>query len=494
MVEKIMVEKIMSEGRMRRGSVSVLLLCLLAGIVPLFLFMYGHATRRTLQSAVSWNCCNAGQSVLTYYIPELESRYGMYAMWREEDVISGRMEKFAQTSSPFWQPEKRAGLLRARWGNLTLATDGYTLMDTEEIRRQISRLMEYGGLLDGIRETEMISRLLEALQLAAEGMRRKEQVEDGTEIPSRSGAGTLPVAAPSTSDSAAGDGDAEEDELRRLKQEVVQEEKRGIQALDDIWADGGRTLTDPERIAALPSRQLANREKESLWNLLKAGYGQIYETILSSLQSDLYALKYFGNYCDRKDSWFAFEVEYLVGGQLSDEANLQRVKQELFLLRTVLNLAAIYRDGELHQAVGALAVAAAPVPQPVATALIGMALSACEASGDVKKLMSGDKLPLLKPASQWAGLDVVDTLAKEGGGDAGALDYRDHLHLLLLLRSPENKLVRMMDLIQLNMGEIWGEEFTLKDCCSGFQWSLQTLASVGWGREVIWYCEGISRY
>ncbi len=473
----------------RSGSVSVLLTCLLAGVVSVFSLLYNAASFRTLQSAVEWNAANAGRAVLTYYIPELFQEYGICAMWNETELIESRMEEFVRENSPFWRPASQTGLLRAEEGEATIKTEQHSLMSAEEMQKQIYRVMEYGAAFSMLQESEFISSMRELFALVQEGVWAQEQ-QEAEDMPARGDAVQFASVRSATAQNSESAEEEQRRLLRRLRREADKREEKGKKLLDEIPEEGGNALTDPQRIAALPSRKQEQRLPQRSWRQLCTGGMQSLQEVLSFAYADLYAVQHFGNYRDRRDSWFDCELEYILHGKLSDRENIRKTKTELFFLRTLLNLAAICKEGELRRTVSAMATAAAPIPYPVAFGLISSSLCAGEAGGDVKKLMEGSRLPVLKTAGNFRMLGGQD----EERESAFTLSYETHLQLLLLLRGQETKIVRMMDLIQLNMSRHFGEEFILEDCCTGFDWQLTAVLKNSVGREKGWSCDGISHY
>ena len=101
---------------------------------------------------------------------------------------------------------------------------------------------------------------------------------------------------------------------------------------------------------------------------------------------------------------------------------------------------------------------------------------------------SGDWLSLSEEmGANIEGAEKKDTMHLE-------MDYEKHLHLLLILMPQETKILRIMDLIQLDLQRSLGESFTLNDLCGGFHWEVRSIIKNTRGKERIWSCEGISRY
>jgi len=472
-------------GDSRKGSVSVLLMVLLSSMILVFILLYDSASFRTIRNGVKWNGDHAGNAVLTYYLPELKERYDLYGIWKEPSVLEWRMNYFVKNNSPFWNGEKGSTLLGAKCQEIHVKPENYLCMDPTLINQQIQAVMEQGFLVDLIQKTEWISQWKEILTWAGSGIQLQE--EQNTVQVQRSG-----------SSAEQKENRLLEEKKQELNREVTRRETQGEAAMNDIVLENGKKLTNPILIRALPSRQRTASKNGTSWEMLKQNADRLGEVIRTSFMTDLYALQYFGNYTNQQDGWFLCQVEYILQGELSDEENLNQTKRELFFLRTGLNLISISRSVEVKQFIGAMAAAAAPIPYPVAFGLLASAFAAAEAGEDVKILMNGGEVLALKNSGDWVSLS--GELTAEDQGTENEIDtdlelsYENHLHLLLVLKPQETKILRMMDLIQLDLQNKLGERFTLEDLCVGFEWELRCLLKNSRGKERTWDCEGISRY
>jgi len=469
----------------RRGSISVLMMVLLSSMIIVFLLMYHNASFRTLKSVVRWNGENAGNAVLTYYLPELKDRYDLFGIWKESSLLEWRMKEYVENSSPFWKRTNGTSLLNAECEEIHVDAEEYLLMDPRLIQGQIRDVMEQGMMVDLIQRSELISQWKDVLTWVGKGLELQE--EQGELSVQRSQGRTAEETQ-----------DPTEENYEQLEQDARQMESQGRTTMKEITLENGRTLEDPVVIAHLPSRQVASSGIQTSWEILKTEPEKLGELIGTSLLTDLYALHYFGSYTERQDGWFVCQLEYILQGTFSDEENLERTKAELFLLRTGLNLVSVYQNNELRQFVGTMAAAAAPIPYPVAFGILAAAISAMEAGEDVCTLMNGGTVPPLKAYEDW--LTISE---HQNGQEVPRMDqrkqtlkmnYEDHLHLLLILKPQETKILRMMDLIQLDLQKSQGDSFTLEELCGGFHWEIQSLMKHSRGKERLWICEGISQY
>lgn len=163
----------------------------------------------------------------------------------------------------------------------------------------------------------------------------------------------------------------------------------------------------------------------------------------------------------KQTSGAAYEMEYLIAGKTQDEENLGGVVTRLLAVREGLNLLHILSDSQKREEARNLAVlitgAAGPTPLALLTAFFVMSVWALgEAIMDVRGLLKGNKVVLLKAREDWTlDLESLLTMGKqgtvlEGGGDRG-LGYLSWLKILLLVEDLIRQEYRMMDLIQMNI-------------------------------------------
>lgn len=223
----------------------------------------------------------------------------------------------------------------------------------------------------------------------------------------------------------------------------------------------GLVVTDPAQISqykmtpsALPSSRNLNQ-----------GMGVF--PVAESNKSDMlliieYIMEKFPNYtsADKKDG-MAYQAEYIIGEKITDAENLKAVINRLIAIREAANF--IYLNtspSKKSQADTMAAALASAMVLPIATPVISLALLACwafaESILDVRELLDGGKIPLLKDDASWqlslenlAHLpDVLDSARKS---DNSGLDYNYYLRFLLFTKSQTHLVYTSMDLIEYNM-------------------------------------------
>ena len=99
-----------------------------------------------------------------------------------------------------------------------------------------------------------------------------------------------------------------------------------------------------------------------------------------------------------------------------------------------------------------------------------------ESINDYKLLRNGKLVPIRKTASSWA-VDLESVIANKADGyiDTGTDQgecYRDYLRLFICAMDRNVRLLRMMDLIQINMRRFYYENFSLREYHGGVQFVL----------------------
>lgn len=147
-----------------------------------------------------------------------------------------------------------------------------------------------------------------------------------------------------------------------------------------------------------------------------------------------------------------YEVEYLLGGHVSDRENLLAVIGDLLLLRESVNLIGYLSDPVKIQEAKAVALTAAGVTgMPALAGVLQTGILAAwafeDAVVDVKAMMQGEKVPLLRLF----------------GEAYFPLEYAGYLNVLLSFLQVEDLRAETLDLIQATMKR-GDETFDLQKC------------------------------
>ena len=211
--------------------------------------------------------------------------------------------------------------------------------------------------------------------------------------------------------------------------------------------------------------------------------------LLDRLMVCEYGIRYFEPFDRESSQTSSYELEYILCGERVERDNLAGTVMRLTALRSGLNLAHILADPAKRQEARTLAAAIVggtgllPLVS-VMTFFVMSQWALGEAIADVRCLLSGGHVPLIKSASQWKlDLEGLLSMGREGKisqdvSEAAGLDYRGYLRILLFAAYGEEEIYRMMDVMQMNIGK--GQPgFSLADCAC----SVDMEASV-WGKHV----------
>jgi len=258
-------------------------------------------------------------------------------------------------------------------------------------------------------------------------------------------------------------------------EQTAQEDDGFIDAIHEIFSSGflgflagkvSEKETDQTSFPSITVGKVAvedtEEEKESLLNLAanKALFTE-------------YILEHLGNYRETKEnSVLDYEAEYVLGGKKADKDNLSSVIGKIVLIRSGLNLISLLQDGEKRTetyalASGIIGFTGQPVLIKIVQLLIISAWSAAESLTDVKALLEGKKVPILKKADDWnLSLEGIKNFSEEmitGKDCKHGLTYEDYLRVLLLMQNRKKQYFRTMDILQANMCANENENFRFKD-------------------------------
>lgn len=184
----------------------------------------------------------------------------------------------------------------------------------------------------------------------------------------------------------------------------------------------------------------------------------------------------------KQDSCLDYETEYVLFGAESDGTNLSFTITELFFIRSAANVITIYQDKDKMSAIKDVATVLSQickyVPEQAWEAQIVCTWAAFEGVSDVKHLLMGERIPLIKKGDDMrvslsglsegiSGVPVPDGGMQEIEDESYelGLTYRDYLRILLLTVPPYLKTTRVMDMVEMDMRQISGNEYFRLDAC-----------------------------
>ncbi|MDE6620793.1 MAG: hypothetical protein K2K74_09970 [Lachnospiraceae bacterium] len=187
-----------------------------------------------------------------------------------------------------------------------------------------------------------------------------------------------------------------------------------------------------------------------------------------------YLMKNYGSYMEPKDGGLLkYQIEYILCGFNSDAGNLRRTVELLFALRSAANLAHIYTDSE-KQSEAELTAAVictlllAPEMIDSMTAVILGVWSFAETVSDIRQLLDGGSVPLVKGKDDWnTSLMEVFTGYQFGSSSkkTTGLSYQDYLRIFLGFMDKDTKAARSLDIVEMDIRQTAGNEYFRIDQC-----------------------------
>lgn len=259
--------------------------------------------------------------------------------------------------------------------------------------------------------------------------------------------------------------------------------KKSEQDTDSAVSPKDRTINSQRIIQSLPSKGRSGGPGVSgLIELIKDGTP--ISSLISETAQNIYAFKFFRHRLSGEelgDTFFNSEIEYIISGKASDEKAGKSVENDLILLRNGMNLVYLYSSEEKRTAVAAAAQAATPGPATAVTeALIMETWAYLEAKNDLKILIDNKPVRFMKYDENWAVSleNVINMLfGEEEAEDENTgyirpkqmegMKYEDYLRILVGIVPEETRILRMMDIIQINMKYLYCGGFLLEDYYTG---------------------------
>ncbi len=189
-----------------------------------------------------------------------------------------------------------------------------------------------------------------------------------------------------------------------------------------------------------------------------------------------YLMETCGYYTKEKEgALLTYQIEYILSGKSSDLENLRTVVNRLLILREAANFVYLICDTDKKAEAESLAMTlSAVILFPELKDLIQLSIligwAYAESVNDVKILLENGKVPLLKSSESWC-LSLQDAMKlkvckrEEKERSGGGLSYEEYLHLLLAVMDREERNLRFMDLMEMDIRQTKGNELFCIDHC-----------------------------
>ena len=264
---------------------------------------------------------------------------------------------------------------------------------------------------------------------------------------------------------------------------ACREEDKSILGCIYDYAAGGIVKMVLPKGAEISKKSIGNMELADLYG--KRGDRKLYidDVALSALNEVLFNLYIGDNFECFTDNdgqgLLDYELEYILCGKSSDKENLTSAIGYIAGIRLGCNLVYIYTDAVRKNEAYNIAFAALGFTGiiPAVKALEYVILAAWavgETVVDIKLLLRGDNVPLLKKKEDWR-LDLqnliegkldVDSRDSENGETEG-FNYNQYLSCALLLTDSQNKAYRTMAAVEMYMMDVGVDNFRLRNYIYG---------------------------
>lgn len=200
---------------------------------------------------------------------------------------------------------------------------------------------------------------------------------------------------------------------------------------------------------------------------------------------------YYGE--EMEKSLLKYQIEYILAGKDTDWQNLEQVAKKLLLWREVSNVLYILSDSAKVAEAQAMAAALAAVTlmpalmEPVKYTIL-FAWAYVESLQDVKILLSGGRVPVVKTAADWkTGINCIKnvrgSLSEDSGGNG--LNYKEYLQIMLFLQDAGSRTQRTMDIMEMDIRRTPGNaRFRLDGCFDAYQARLCVTSRFGYSYEM----------
>lgn len=200
---------------------------------------------------------------------------------------------------------------------------------------------------------------------------------------------------------------------------------------------------------------------------------------------------YYGQELDK--SLLKYQIEYILAGEDTDWQNLEQVAKRLLRWREAANVIYILSDTVKVAEAEAAAMALAAVTLLPALAVpvkytILFAWAYVESLQDVKTLLSGGRVPLMKTSADWkTGINCIknvrESLTEDGGGKG--LNYKEYLQIMLFLQDKTSRAYRAMDIMEMDIRCTPGNsKFRLDGCFDTYEAELSVTSGFGYSYEM----------
>lgn len=253
--------------------------------------------------------------------------------------------------------------------------------------------------------------------------------------------------------------------------------KNPIEVINDIRKMGilGLVVSTPSEI----SDHTIDSSTVSSGRIQNQGMGILPRDESTSMDKLLlleYITEKFPNYTtlNRTDG-LSYQVEYMIGGKNSDRDNLKSVVNRLIAIREAANLIHLYATPSKKAQADTMAATLAtamliPISQPIISAALLASWAFAESILDIRELLDGGKIPLVKDEGTWQlSLENIPSLLENMNSshknDGQGFDYSWYLRFLLFTKSQTHLVKSAMDMVEYNINiKYSNKNFRIDNC------------------------------
>lgn len=438
-----------------KGAVSVFLCMIFTLILSLIIIVLELTRTQAMKAHLDGISHISMESSQGYFSLPLLEEYGLFSIHKSDSQIQSLIHSYTYNNlngiSNFFQT--------ASFDTQLLKTHHLTDDDGKIFSSQVCRYMKYYSCAE---ITNFVLNLTSLKNFSKDYIDLKNIDTDSTEFDS-----SLPLN--EFSDDAIQENIPEEENANARKKSILSKIKEFMtdSSLLLYISDHTKISQSIVETKELPSHTCTYKDNNAF---------------LSSSEKALfltYLTNYFSNYTtvEEDEHRLAYQLEYLLYGDCSDDQNLLSNIKRIQKLRTQLNLAYLYTDYQKRSQAKTLAYAAVgsiPVPFLVEFTQLSLlsAWAYAEAILDVRALLKNEKIPLFKSSSTWT-LNLDDLLLfdqyKSSIPSKNGVTYLQYT-LLFLYEDLNSEIVyRTMDIIEMDIQKKWDSQFHIRNCITGLE-------------------------
>lgn len=175
-------------------------------------------------------------------------------------------------------------------------------------------------------------------------------------------------------------------------------------------------------------------------------------------------------------SHMKYQIEYILAGESNDLDNLKSIASRLLTVREAANVSYLFSDSVKRAEAAALAATVSavimlPELQVLLEYSILFAWAFAESVYDVRSLLDGGRVPLLKNSETWytdIGMLFENTSDNMTGKSETGLSYEDYLRVFIKMVDTETKTMRLIDMAEMDIRKTEGNiNFRMDGCIGG---------------------------